>query len=47
MSDADYLTDFDPGWEQVDDGIEDWQGVGVLPFLEHLPFTAGGVVVVS
>ena len=26
------------------DGVPDWQGVAVTPFLEHLPFTAGGVV---
>ena len=34
MSDADYLTDFDPGWEQVDDGVQDWQEPAVLPVLE-------------
>ena len=27
--------------------LRDWQGVGVLSALDHLPFTAGGMVVVS
>ena len=33
---SEYWTEDSPGtsWTEADDALQDWQGVGVLPFLE-------------